>query len=371
MIDLAKLDRAVRYLAELTDPAEVKKFRDDAKIAGELARVRQLGLEAQNHANEIRLRADRRLGQLLIEISIKVGQPPGSNGRNARPFTVGRPTLATLNLTKTDSSHSQQIAKIDEAIFERYLSETRAAGRELNTSGLLEVARALRPSRPVPPPGSSPLSPRPLPRFCPPDWTSAEIVAKILRTFFPLAVTCLDPCYGLGNFWDGTAHVTVTAHDSQAQRAPNGIVDATALPYPADGFDVVVIDPPQFMDGGATAYMTRRYTTLAGHKLKTLVRNMALESWRVGKYGCVIKVADYTHGGLFIRQTAWVRAALQQDEFDVVHQTRIAPLVDDRPEEERYSALNNGSTYLIYRKGDQHHRAQKGVIGAVKNAFIQ
>lgn len=62
---LVKLEGAVRALAEARTLDEVKHVHDIATAAAEYARAARLGLEAQNHAAEIKLRAERKAGELL------------------------------------------------------------------------------------------------------------------------------------------------------------------------------------------------------------------------------------------------------------------------------------------------------------------
>lgn len=54
---LAKLDKATQMLAEVKTVDDVKKIVNLAEAARVYAREVELGLEAQNHAAEIKLRA--------------------------------------------------------------------------------------------------------------------------------------------------------------------------------------------------------------------------------------------------------------------------------------------------------------------------
>ncbi len=65
MTTLVKLEGAVKALAEARTLEEVKHVHDIATAAAEYARAARLGLEAQNHAAEIKLRAERKAGELL------------------------------------------------------------------------------------------------------------------------------------------------------------------------------------------------------------------------------------------------------------------------------------------------------------------
>ena len=82
---------------------------------------KQIGatIETQNYAAEIRLRAERRLGEMLM-----VG--PKADGGDAqrtrfKKGTESPPTLASVGITKKESSRSQELAAVPEAEFEAAL----------------------------------------------------------------------------------------------------------------------------------------------------------------------------------------------------------------------------------------------------------
>ena len=65
---LARLETARRLLAEVRSVDDAKAIHDVAEAARVYARQARLGLEAQNDAAEIRLRAERKLGELLASM---------------------------------------------------------------------------------------------------------------------------------------------------------------------------------------------------------------------------------------------------------------------------------------------------------------
>ena len=80
---LAKLELARRLLAETRSVDEVKMIRNLGEAARVYARQARLGLEAQNDAAEIKLRAERRLGELIATL------PKQDGGDAARAWSQG------------------------------------------------------------------------------------------------------------------------------------------------------------------------------------------------------------------------------------------------------------------------------------------
>jgi len=135
---LVRLSEGCRLIAEARSVDELKEIRDRAEALRHLARERQLGLQAQNDAAEIKVRAERRMGELLRQMP---KQGPGQYQRSQRATVA--PALRDLGLTKSDSSRWQRLAAIDEGAFEGHIGEARQAGREITTAGLLRLHKAL------------------------------------------------------------------------------------------------------------------------------------------------------------------------------------------------------------------------------------
>ncbi len=95
---LARLELACRLLAEARSLDEVKVVVDLAEAARVYARQARLGLEAQNDAAELRLRAERRAGELLATMEKHAGgrptaQPPPSQSPPAKSAAVDEKPL--------------------------------------------------------------------------------------------------------------------------------------------------------------------------------------------------------------------------------------------------------------------------------------
>lgn len=140
LTSIIKLEEASRYLAEIHSVDEVKSIRDKAEAMRVYAKQAKLGLESQNYAAEIKLRAERRAGELLIEMA--------ENGERASPLDnlskghenpSAKPTLNDLGLTNRQSKNWQRIAALPEEKFETHIAETKAAGEELTTTKMAQL----------------------------------------------------------------------------------------------------------------------------------------------------------------------------------------------------------------------------------------
>ena len=197
----------------------------------------------------------------------------------------------------------------------------------------------------------------PLLRYCLPGTPTDVIISRMLLTFFPGARTALDVTYGSGNFWGETTHIDLMAHDLDPTRAPHGVMSFTELDYDDASFDVVLFDPPHLADGGDDSVMANRFGTVQGQaQLDELVMAGTREAWRVCGQGIIVKITNHVHGQRFQNERDLVAEALgwNQPLYDEVHQVRDHAFIDPSWREQM-SAYNNGSTFLVYRKGAQIH----------------
>ncbi len=144
---LVHYNAACVALAAAKSTDEVKDWRDKAEAMRAYAhqsKNRQLEIDAA----EIRIRAERRLGQLIAEQKETVGlatggKPYQSTGSDIVPVETRAPTLAEIGVDKKLSSHSQKVAAIPEDDFENIVDEWRDSLKTANervTTNILAAA---------------------------------------------------------------------------------------------------------------------------------------------------------------------------------------------------------------------------------------
>ena len=94
---LALLDQARHAIATAESMDEVKDIRDKAEAARKYAESASLGLEAQNYAAEVKLRADLKAGELIAKLKLHCG-----DRRSQDPYDLV--TLEEMGISKYHSS---------------------------------------------------------------------------------------------------------------------------------------------------------------------------------------------------------------------------------------------------------------------------
>jgi N6-adenosine-specific RNA methylase IME4 len=147
--ELVLLTKAQRALAQANTVDEVKELRDRAAAVRAYVQKARLGKHLVIEAAAVRIRAERRLGQMLTETELAKSAP----GNQYTTPSDAQPTeavlLKDLGITKNESSRSQRVAELSDESFEQYLAKCVQTEREPTFAGLL---RLLEPqSRPSPP----------------------------------------------------------------------------------------------------------------------------------------------------------------------------------------------------------------------------
>lgn len=125
---------------------DVLQIRDQAEALRVYIKAAAEGIVAANAAAEIKLRAERKAGEMLKAMEnqnpgpkpkLKPGPNPNEIGNTMLPIS----SLDDLGVTKIQSSRWQQEASVPEEKFTEFLEDCRDNGKEVTQAGLLNLAR--------------------------------------------------------------------------------------------------------------------------------------------------------------------------------------------------------------------------------------
>jgi len=135
--ELTLLDQAKQALAEARSFDQIKDIRDKAEAVRRYAQSASLGLDIQNRAAEVKLRAERQAGKLLSQLMLR-----GGDRRSKLCHT--RTKLDDLGISRNQSTRWQFQAIVPENVFRDYVRETCNAGKELTSANLMRLAKQWR-----------------------------------------------------------------------------------------------------------------------------------------------------------------------------------------------------------------------------------
>lgn len=165
--ELACLEEARRLIAECMSFDDLLKIRDHSESVRSYLRMIDSSLEAQNDAAEIKVRAERRIGEMLAEM------PRREPGRTFNSDTMSPlPRLEDLGITKKQSSRWQAVASIDEQDFENQISELRSSEKEITTASFLRLAK------------------KEVEHSTPEPWTLYDVMENIRTSVFAISEKC-------------------------------------------------------------------------------------------------------------------------------------------------------------------------------------
>ena len=137
---LAKYDAARYALSVAVEVDEVKDIRDKAAAMAAYARQAQ-DKELLQWATEIKVRAERRAGEMMRDMEKNTG------AKGIGPIAVTRldrnqaPTLADMGISKNESSRWQKLAAVSDEKFEEAVAAAKEVAGEVTTAYLLKVEK--------------------------------------------------------------------------------------------------------------------------------------------------------------------------------------------------------------------------------------
>jgi hypothetical protein len=139
MNSVTKYDAARAALEKAHTVDEVKDIRDTAEALRVYAK-QAADVDMQNWAAEIRLRAERRAGELLKEMP----KQHGARGTGKKVESPSATPLSELGITKTQSSKWQRLADVPIPEFESKLRGIMGTGRELTTTAMMKAITPIK-----------------------------------------------------------------------------------------------------------------------------------------------------------------------------------------------------------------------------------
>ena len=140
---LMKFEGTERALAEARTIIEVKNIRDQAEALRQYVKQANLGLEIQNRIAEIKIRAERRGGEMINElIPYKGGRPP-KNRATMSGFSL-QPKLEDFGISPHQSKRWRKEASVPEIDFIQHVAKYKAEGKELTSQSVIDLADKLQ-----------------------------------------------------------------------------------------------------------------------------------------------------------------------------------------------------------------------------------
>lgn len=149
-MNLVRYEAARSALAAAHRVDEVKDIRDKAEAMAAYARQAK-DTELIQYATEIKVRAERRCGELL-RVTAERGERAtqirgGANIATASNDSTPLSTLADMGLTRDESSRYQQLAAMPEEHFETAVATAKNSAGEVTTAFMLREAKRRAPPK--------------------------------------------------------------------------------------------------------------------------------------------------------------------------------------------------------------------------------
>ena len=149
MLEISRFDAMHAAIVQAHTIDDVKGIRDQAEALRQYARQSRLSIEDINRIAEIKLRAERRGGELVAEIERWQGRRTDleeTSGHDGPKLTL-RDQVEEAGLSMTTAKRWQMLSELPEQIFDRQIAETVSAGGELTTSAMLRTVQEYRRER--------------------------------------------------------------------------------------------------------------------------------------------------------------------------------------------------------------------------------
>jgi len=186
---LAKLDAARRMLAQAKDVYDLIDIRDKAATVQAWIRRRDMSLDDENKAAELRILAEREIGRHLAETVQRGGD------RRSKSVATTLITTIPAGISRDQSSQYQRMAAVPDDVLEEHIAKAGHAKERITTRSIVKLAPRLAPKRHAvdgPPPVIT------LMDCC--DWLATEGEYDLLLTDPPYSTDVAD-IYAFADNW--------------------------------------------------------------------------------------------------------------------------------------------------------------------------
>lgn len=151
MTAITNYDHMRNAIVQARSVDDVKEIRDKAEALRQYAKQVGESLENQNAIAEIKLRAERRAGELLREMERGKPNPNGANQyrevpaqAEREPKSEYRAVLDEAEIAESTARRWQLLADLPEQLFKQYMAEVRSIKKEITSAGAYREAQAYR-----------------------------------------------------------------------------------------------------------------------------------------------------------------------------------------------------------------------------------
>lgn len=137
------LEQAEKLLEKVSTIDEAKEIRDRAEALRVYSKQSKKGLGIQNQCAEIRIRAERRAGEIL-KLMLKEGRRHSGHGDQKSELAKQTPKLEDFGISRFESMEWQNIAFIPKAKFEQEIKEIKENKYELTSGDMADFGLSLK-----------------------------------------------------------------------------------------------------------------------------------------------------------------------------------------------------------------------------------
>ena len=140
---LAQYDNMIVAIANAERADEAKEIKNRARAMQVYAQQAH-NRKAEQRCATIRIRAERRLGQMLKDQEMHKGGRPAKTGNTRAPVSDEPIRLSEVNITKRESSQAQKLADIPDQEFEDAIAAAEATNTVPTTTSILDGVKKQR-----------------------------------------------------------------------------------------------------------------------------------------------------------------------------------------------------------------------------------